>query len=64
MGRRSRLQAAQPCPFCGAREVYPVPLVRASWFVRCTGCKAAGPEASTRTGAVTVWNSRKEQEQC
>jgi Lar family restriction alleviation protein len=53
------------CPFCGCRDVWPVPALQRSWQVECPQCGARGPtrvnviQAQDRlVGAVAAWNKR------
>lgn len=47
-----------PCPFCGSNCQTVKHSGRWGWFVSCE-CAAVGPSATSKQGAVELWNSRK-----
>ena len=53
----------EPCPFCRSTdlEVGMSYLARA-YRVRCNGCFAQGPTATTQDGAIRLWNSRQKED--
>lgn len=55
----------RPCPFCGeARrlDLYRnLRFVGTVYWVHCKSCGASGGTASTKLGAVDVWNRREEE---
>lgn len=62
---RSPADVLLPCPFCGeATHVWPRN-EQSSWHaggyarhVQCSSCKAIGPDASTESAAIGLWNRR------
>jgi len=48
---------AEPCPFCGSKELTVAP--QAAWYaVSCENCDAEGPESKDRQRALDLWNTR------
>ena len=52
------------CPFCGKTGTQEVRnSAKWGWFVRCRHCKAVGPSAGSKEGAVAAYNTRPGAEQ-
>ena len=57
-------QKLEPCPFCGEKERISGASVDMfdEWsklVIKCSTCKAKGPECTTWTEAEESWNKRK-----
>lgn len=54
------METLTPCPFCGspALDIFEGGVGGPFAVVICRTCKAAGPEATDRAEAVTLWETR------
>lgn len=65
-GYLARLYTAKPCPFCGCTKLYFADGMDLNeenvFWLYCSKCNCAGPQAVLQTDAVEAWNARKDEE--